>query len=68
MKILSVVGARPRVVKFAPIHVAHRLSTIRESDLVLCMNDGTVTAQGAFYDVVADSAELAAHAKLAGVA
>lgn len=50
------------------IAVAHRLSTIRDSDLVLFMHDGTVTAQGSFDDVVASSPEFAAQAKLAGLA
>lgn len=50
------------------IAVAHRLSTIRDSDIVLFMHDGTVTAQGSFDEVVAASAEFAAQARLAGLA
>lgn len=50
------------------IAVAHRLSTIRDSDIVLFMHDGTVTAQGTFDEVVAASAEFAAQARLAGLA
>ncbi|MFE6995310.1 ABC transporter ATP-binding protein [Microbacterium sp. NPDC057659] len=50
------------------IAVAHRLSTIKDSDLVLFMHDGTVTAQGTFTEVVASSPEFAAQAKLAGLA
>jgi ABC-type multidrug transport system fused ATPase/permease subunit len=50
------------------IAVAHRLSTIRDSDLVLFMRDGRVTAQGTFNEVVEDSSEFAAQAKLAGLA
>ncbi|WP_400994017.1 ABC transporter ATP-binding protein [Agromyces sp. GXQ0307] len=50
------------------IAVAHRLSTIRDSDLVLFMKEGTVTAQGTFDQVVAASPEFAAQAKLAGLA
>lgn len=49
------------------IAVAHRLSTIKDSDLVLFMHDGTVTAQGGFSDVVAKSPEFAAQARLAGL-
>ncbi|GAA1777135.1 ABC transporter ATP-binding protein [Agromyces lapidis] len=50
------------------IAVAHRLSTIRESDIVMFMKDGTVEAQGDFTSVVAQSPEFAAQAKLAGLA
>lgn len=50
------------------IAVAHRLSTIKDSDLVLFMHDGTVTAKGSFTDVVAKSPEFAAQARLAGLA
>lgn len=50
------------------IAVAHRLSTIKDSDLVLFMKDGTVTAQGTFDGVVAASPDFAAQAKLAGLA
>ncbi|OIU86629.1 ABC transporter ATP-binding protein [Microbacterium sp. AR7-10] len=50
------------------IAVAHRLSTIKDSDLVLFMHDGTVTAKGSFAEVVADSPEFAAQARLAGLA
>jgi len=50
------------------IAVAHRLSTIRDSDIVLFMHNGTVTAQGTFDEVVAASAEFAAQARLAGLA
>jgi ATP-binding cassette subfamily C protein len=50
------------------IAVAHRLSTIRDSDLILFMQDGTIAAQGRFDDVVAGSADFAAQARLAGLA
>lgn len=50
------------------IAVAHRLSTIRESDVLLFMKDGRVAAQGDFDAVVAASPEFAAQAKLAGLA
>ncbi|WP_308493259.1 ABC transporter ATP-binding protein [Microbacterium terrisoli] len=49
------------------IAVAHRLSTIRESDLIVFMKDGTVAAQGLFDDVVRLSPEFAAQARLAGL-
>ena len=49
------------------IAVAHRLSTIRESDVVLFMKDGRVAAQGNFDAVVAESPEFAAQARLAGL-
>lgn len=50
------------------IAVAHRLSTIRDSDLVIFMQDGTVGAQGKFDQVVASSPAFAAQARLAGLA
>jgi len=50
------------------IAVAHRLSTIRDSDVVLFMKDGTVAAQGDFTSVVERSPEFAAQARLAGLA
>lgn len=49
------------------IAVAHRLSTIRDSDLIVFMNDGTVAAHGSFDEVVAQSPEFAVQAKLAGL-
>ncbi|WP_372967389.1 ABC transporter ATP-binding protein [Microbacterium sp.] len=50
------------------IAVAHRLSTIRESDQILFMQDGTVAANGTFDEVVAANPAFAAQAKLAGLA
>jgi ATP-binding cassette subfamily C protein len=50
------------------IAVAHRLSTIRDSDVILFMHGGTVAAQGSFDEVVARSPEFAAQARLAGLA
>lgn len=50
------------------IAVAHRLSTIRDSDQILFMQDGTVAANGTFDEVVAASPAFAAQAKLAGLA
>lgn len=50
------------------IAVAHRLSTIRDSDQILFMQDGTVAAQGTFAEVVASNPAFAAQARLAGLA
>jgi len=50
------------------IAVAHRLSTIRESDQIIFMQDGTVGAHGTFEEVVASSPAFAAQAQLAGLA
>lgn len=49
------------------IAVAHRLSTIRSSDQIIFMKDGTVAASGTFADVVAASPEFAMQAALAGL-
>lgn len=50
------------------IAVAHRLSTIKDSDTILFMQDGTPAAQGTFGEVVTASPEFAAQARLAGLA
>lgn len=50
------------------IAVAHRLSTIRDSDQILFMQDGTIGAQGTFEQVVAANPAFAAQAHLAGLA
>ncbi|MEV8172865.1 ABC transporter ATP-binding protein/permease [Microbacterium sp. NPDC077486] len=50
------------------IAVAHRLSTIRDSDQILFLHDGTIAAQGSFDEVVAKSPEFAHQARLAGLA
>lgn len=50
------------------IAVAHRLSTIRDSDLVLFMKDGTAATQGTFDEVVAANSDFATQARLAGLA
>jgi ATP-binding cassette, subfamily B, bacterial PglK len=49
------------------IAVAHRLSTVRHSDQVCFMRDGTIAARGAFEDVVAVEPEFATQAQLAGL-
>lgn len=50
------------------IAVAHRLSTIRDSDQIVFMQDGTISAKGTFDEVVAESDAFAAQARLAGLA
>lgn len=50
------------------IAVAHRLSTIRDSDQVIFMQDGEIGAQGTFDEVVASNPAFAAQARLAGLA
>lgn len=50
------------------IAVAHRLSTIRDSDQIIFMQDGSVGAHGTFDEVVAQSPAFAAQAQLAGLA
>lgn len=49
------------------IAVAHRLSTIKDSDLILYMEDGHVVAQGTFDEVVAENGAFALQARLAGL-
>lgn len=49
------------------IAVAHRLSTIRHSDQLIFMQDGTVAAKGTFAEVVRDHPEFAVQARLSGL-
>lgn len=49
------------------ISVAHRLSTIRESDQVCFMRDGTIAASGTFDEVVRAMPDFARQAALAGL-
>ncbi|GAA2175170.1 ABC transporter ATP-binding protein [Arthrobacter parietis] len=49
------------------ITVAHRLSTIRNADIVFFMKDGRVDAQGSFDEVVAKVPDFARQAALAGL-
>lgn len=49
------------------VAVAHRLSTIRESDQVLFMSDGQVSAQGTFDELVRAVPDFAVQASLAGL-
>lgn len=49
------------------ITVAHRLSTIREADMVCFMKDGTIEARGTFSELVASSSDFAVQARLAGL-
>ena len=49
------------------VSVAHRLSTIRHSDLVCFMRDGTVVERGSFDDLVERVPDFAVQAALAGL-
>lgn len=50
------------------VSVAHRLSTVRDNDLVCFMQDGTITARGTFDQLVAAVPNFAEQAALAGLA
>ncbi|WP_448711302.1 ABC transporter ATP-binding protein [Microbacterium profundi] len=50
------------------VSVAHRLSTIRDSDLVCFMQDGTIADRGTFDELVARVPNFAEQAQLAGLA
>ena len=50
------------------ITVAHRLSTVKESDIIFFMRDGRVADQGAFAELVSRVPDFAQQAKLAGLA
>ncbi|WP_417554211.1 ABC transporter ATP-binding protein [Microbacterium sp.] len=50
------------------ISVAHRLSTIRDSDMVCFMQDGTIAARGTFDELVETVPNFAEQAQLAGLA
>lgn len=50
------------------VSVAHRLSTIRESDMICFMQDGTIVARGSFDELVAAVPNFAEQAQLAGLA
>ena len=54
--------------KVTIISVAHRLSTIRDSDLVCFMQDGTIADRGTFEELVARVPNFAEQAQLAGLA
>jgi ATP-binding cassette, subfamily B, bacterial PglK len=49
------------------ISVAHRLSTIRNNDLVCFMKEGSIVSQGSFDEVVEQNPDFAEHAALAGL-
>ncbi|GAA1513287.1 ATP-binding cassette subfamily C protein [Agromyces terreus] len=49
------------------VSVAHRLSTIRDSDQVVFMRDGKILANGSFDEVVAAVPDFATQAALAGL-
>ncbi|MDR2999464.1 MAG: ABC transporter ATP-binding protein/permease [Microbacterium sp.] len=50
------------------VSVAHRLSTIRDSDVVCFMQDGTIADRGTFDELVARVPNFAEQAQLAGLA
>ncbi|MDQ0645033.1 ABC transporter ATP-binding protein [Microbacterium murale] len=50
------------------VSVAHRLSTIRHSDVVCFMQDGTIAARGTFDELVSTVPNFAEQAELAGLA
>lgn len=50
------------------VSVAHRLSTIRDSDLICFLQDGTIAARGSFDELVATVPNFAEQAQLAGLA
>ena len=49
------------------ITVAHRLATVKESDIIFFMKDGQVGAQGTFSELVASVPDFANQARLAGL-
>jgi ABC-type multidrug transport system fused ATPase/permease subunit len=49
------------------IAIAHRLSTVRHSDLVLFLRDGVLVDQGKFDDLVKNHPDLARQASLLGM-
>lgn len=49
------------------ISVAHRLSTIRHSDQVCFMKDGSIVSRGSFDEVIAGNTDFAQQAMLAGL-
>ena len=61
----AIAGLRGKVTL---ISVAHRLSTIRHSDLVCFMADGTIAARGTFDELVAAVPDFQEQAALAGLA
>lgn len=50
------------------VSVAHRLSTIRNSDLICFMQDGTIAARGTFDQLVAEVPNFFEQAQLSGLA
>jgi len=50
------------------VSVAHRLSTIRDSDTICFLQDGTIVARGTFDELVAAVPNFAEQAQLAGLA
>ena len=60
----AISGLRGRV---TVISVAHRLSTVRNNDLICFMRDGTIVDQGRFDELVERVPEFAVQATLAGL-
>ncbi|WP_299165924.1 ABC transporter ATP-binding protein [uncultured Arthrobacter sp.] len=54
--------------RITTITVAHRLSTIKDSDIVFFFADGRLAAQGTFTEVIASMPDFARQAALAGLA
>lgn len=54
--------------KITTITVAHRLSTIKDSDIVFFFAEGKLAAQGTFAEVIASMPDFARQAALAGLA
>lgn len=54
--------------RITTITVAHRLSTIKDSDIVFFFADGKLAAQGSFSEVIAAMPDFARQAALAGLA
>lgn len=50
------------------VSVAHRLSTIRDSDMICFLQDGTIAARGSFGELVEAVPNFAEQAQLAGLA
>ena len=50
------------------VSVAHRLSTIRQSDVICFMQDGTIAARGTFDELVEQVPNFAEQAQLSGLA
>ena len=54
--------------KVTVVSVAHRLSTVRDNDLLCYLNDGRIVAQGTFAELVDNVPDFRVQAALAGLA